>query len=320
MAFVTDLGPLVYVNRILLGVGAGTLFTAYFTWASDMVPASRRTEGIALFGISGLVPLGLNAFAQDAGIAPPDLRWLFPSLAGVIVLSVVCLIPLREPKREPDPEGEEGAGLKGVLRALAERRLWPVWLATAVFAGLVGVFMAFATVTAQARGIGDPANLWLAYAVGAVGVRLIGARLPDRVGPSNLVAPALGLYLGAMLLASSATSGSGFVLAGLLAGLGHGYCFPVLLSQTVTRAPDRWRGSAMAMFTAIWGLAEFVLPPAFGAVSDSSGDAVMYLVATLCALVGLLAWCGLEHRLASSRPSDPTERRSTSPAPGHSGG
>jgi len=38
-------------------------------------------------------------------------------------------------------------------------------------------------------------------------------------------------YLGAMLLISSATTGGGFLLAGLLAGLGHGYCFPVLISQ-----------------------------------------------------------------------------------------
>ena len=66
-----------------------------------------------------------------------------------------------------------------------------MWLATVVFAGLVGVFMAFATVTAQSRGVANPAWLWFTYAAGAIGVRLLGAWVPDRIGPANLIAPAV---------------------------------------------------------------------------------------------------------------------------------
>ena len=49
VAAVRSIGFLAYAQRILFGVGAGTILTAYFTYASDLVPERRRTEGIALF-------------------------------------------------------------------------------------------------------------------------------------------------------------------------------------------------------------------------------------------------------------------------------
>src|SRR5574339_55953 len=54
---VTSISPLVYAVRIFFGIGTGAIFTGYFTFASDLIPAERRTEGLALFGISGLIPL-----------------------------------------------------------------------------------------------------------------------------------------------------------------------------------------------------------------------------------------------------------------------
>ena len=60
LLFVRDLGPLIYIDRVLMGIGAGALFTGYFAWAGDIIPEERRTEGIALFGVSGLLPLALN--------------------------------------------------------------------------------------------------------------------------------------------------------------------------------------------------------------------------------------------------------------------
>jgi MFS family permease len=61
------LGPRVYGIRLLDGVAqAATMwYTALFTHAADVVPAERRTEGLAIFGVSGLVPIGLGAQSGD---------------------------------------------------------------------------------------------------------------------------------------------------------------------------------------------------------------------------------------------------------------
>ena len=299
--FVTDVGWEVYAVRITVGIGTGALFTAYFTLAADIVPPSRRTEGIALFGITGLLPLVVNPLASEIGVHSPDLRWFLPLMGLLVLASLFCLIGVPESKRaQADPNVEK----VGILSILSARPLIPVWLATVIFSSLVAIAMSFATVTAESRGLSRPALLWATYAGGAAFVRLLGARLPDVLGPHNLVAPALASYAAGMLVLASAMDNSGFLIAGLLCGAGHGYCFPVLTSQVVTRSPERGRGSALALFTGLWDLTYLLIPPLLGAVGDAHGDTLIFLIAAIAAALGLVCWLILEATLAT--PKDQT--------------
>lgn len=298
LAFARDMGPFVYGVRIVFGVGQGVLFTGYFTLAADLVPPARRTEGIALFGTSGLLPIGLNAFVAFAHLDPPSLRWVYPGAALLVLASLVAVARLPEPPRPPAVADEAS-----VWTALRQPRLFPVWLATAVFAGVLGTFMTFVTVLGQRRGLEWPAAVWLPYAIGAVSVRLVGARLPDRVGPHNLIAPAIGLYVVALLVAARATTDAGFLLAGLVGGLAHGACFPIVASQAVTRAPERWRGSVVALFTAVWQAAEMGAPPLAGALADAAGDEAMFAAVAVVATLALVPWLALEHTLGQGPQS-----------------
>ncbi len=291
VAAVDDLGPVVYVARLLVGVGTGALFTGYFTLASDLVPVSRRVEGLALFGVSGLAPLAVNPLVQELGVAAPGLRWVFPLIALLIAGSALFLWKVPEPESGP----RLPLPLAKISRALAHRDLWSVWLATCVFSTLVAVFMAFATVTAAERGVERPALIWLAYAGGAIAVRVFGARLPERIGIANMIAPALGIYALASILVADGLFDRDFLFAGLLAGLGHGYGFPVLTGQVVERAPQALRGMALAAFTALWELTRLSLTPAFGWIGDLYGDPALFISAALLTAAGLAVWLGLEH-------------------------
>lgn len=294
MALVTSVGPLIIGLRVLFGAGTGALFTGYFTLATDLIPASRRTEGIALFGISGLVPLAVNPLAEQLGVSGADIRWFLPAMGGLLLLSLIPLAMVREgtTHRSTTP-----LSLRYVLAELRRPVLWPVWVATMVFASLVVLFMSFASVTAQSRGIGSPASFWWTYAVGAIAVRLFGARLPDRLGPHNLVIPALGIEVAGALLLASAHDATLFQLAGLLGGFGHGIGFPVLTSQVATRVPDSVRGSAMAMFTGLWDVSFLAAPPILGLAADRWGDAAMFSGSATLALIALTLWVIVEHRL-----------------------
>lgn len=313
IGWVDDLGAVVYIDRILVGIGVAALFTGYFTWASDLIPVARRTEGLAIFGASGLLPIGLNAFAHEFVFDPSSLRDFFPVIGGLIAMSFLFVAAIPEPstaRTRPDPRDESTEHrLRDVIRALCRAPLLPVWLATFVFSALVALFLTFATVTAESRlltvlqsgshapgFLTQPASLWLPYALAALSVRLLGSRFPDRIGTHNMVAPALALYVSAFLTMAVAEQPTSLLIAGALAGLGHGYCFPVLISQVVSRSPERWRGSAIALYTAIWGLANLVLVPFFGGVADRHGDPALYGAASLGALGCISMWCVLEHR------------------------
>src|SRR5204862_8319130 len=59
-------GPWLYLLATLHLVITGALFAAYFTYAADLVPAGRRVEGIAIFGVAGMAPNGLGPWLGEA--------------------------------------------------------------------------------------------------------------------------------------------------------------------------------------------------------------------------------------------------------------
>ena len=138
--------------------------------------------------------------------------------------------------------------------------------------------MTFASVVGEARGLEHPTSLWFTYVVGALMARLVGAKLPERVGPARLVAPSLCLYGLGVLCCALSPNEAGLLFAGLLSGVAHGYCFPVLTSLTVSAVPSNFRGRALATFTGIWGGAAMLIAPLAGKIADLWGDERMLIL------------------------------------------
>lgn len=299
LGWVTEVGWFLYADRVLFGLGVGCLFTGYFAWAADLVPPSRRTEGLALFGIAGLLPLCVNPISAELGLTGAEIRWLFPWLGALILGSLIFVLQLKEPVRAPS--AGQGGSANGHWRDLFVPQLIPVWLSTVTFSAMVAVFFSYATLTAETRGVERATWMWFAYAGGAIGVRLFGSRLPDRIGPSNLMAPALACYVMALLLCAQSTTWESFLLCGLLAGIGHGYCFPILTSQAVSRADASSRGRSLSVFTGLWDVALLVFTPAFGAFADAWDDASMFGLVAACAVCTMGAWVVLEARQGGGR-------------------
>jgi fucose permease len=141
--------------------------------------------------------------------------------------------------------------------------------------------------------------MWVPYALGAIVVRLVGAKLPDRLGAQNIVAPSIALYALGMLTLTMVTSDTGFLIAATLCGIGHGYCFPVIASQVVGRSPLHQRGAAMALSTGIWEGSAIAAQPIFGAIADQHGDGWCFIAAASLCLVGICLWLLLESRRRS---------------------
>jgi MFS family permease len=291
VAFVREVGFWLYVDRILFGLGIGCLFTGYFAFASDVIPASRRTEGIALFGIAGLFPLIVNPVASRLGLSGGTLIYVFPIAAVLIALSSIAVWLMRE--QAPAASSRPATG-GDMFAAIGSRTLRSVWVAVLGFATMVAVFFSFATLAAKGRGVESATDLWFAYTAGAIAVRLVGRRVPDIVGTRNMVAPATAVYVVALILAASGQTWTAFMVSGVLAGVGHGYCFPVLISQVVARSDPSRRGASLSVFTALWDVALLLMTPIFGVVGEYYGDGVMFTSAANTSLALLVLWLILE--------------------------
>jgi len=287
---IRSVGEVALAVRLLFGVGEGFLFTGYFAFAADIIPQERRTEGLALFGVSGLLPLLVNPIADLTGFQGEGIRPFLASMSALILLSalLVYILPEARSGESASEQPEPSADNTGALSYLLQARLRPLWWSTTAFAGAVATFMTFASVVCQSRGMSLPTAPWLTYVAGALCARLIGAKLPERVGPARLVAPSLLLYGLALLTSALTVSELGMLIAGGLAGVSHGYCFPVLTSLIVSAVDERYRGRALAMFTGLWGGAAILFAPLGGWIADHWSDEHMLGVFGLCLLLSAL--------------------------------
>ncbi len=265
-------GPWLYAVRILHGLAEALLFSALFTYAADHVPAARRNQGLALFGVSGMLPISIAGVLGDWLIPAHGYRALFACSLGLGAASFVCSLPLRDRPRAPV------VALRpvGMRAALGQPDLLPLWFMGAVFSIALTACFVFIKTFVDATGIGTVGGFFTAYTAAALVLRAFFGWLPDRIGPKRVLLPALAALACGFAALACARSGLDVALAGVLCGVGHGYTFPILFGLVVSRAPEENRGAAMAIFTALFDLGVLLGGPAFGLVIERAGYTPMF--------------------------------------------
>lgn len=272
---VTTIGPWVFVVRILHGLAESMLFSGFFTYAADIVPASRRTEGIALFGVSAMLPISLGGLLGDWILRWGNFEYLFVVSIAFAVVSLVLSVPLQDRR----PSLASGVRSRGFVATTFQPDLLPLWFVGTIFATAATSVFVFLKTFVMESGIGSVGLFFTAYAIAAVSLRLRLGWLPDRYGPKRLLYPSLGVMALGLALIPLAEGSRLLVVAGVLSGLGHGFAFPILSGLVVTRAREVERGAAMAIFTALFDAGVLVGGPLLGFLIQLGGYALMYFSA-----------------------------------------
>ncbi len=268
---VRDLGPYVYMAAIVRSLAEALLFTSMATIAADVVPVQRRTEGLALFGVSGQAPLALGGVLGDVILSRSDFDTLFWVTAVIAFFGLLAAAPLIEARPDHDTEGRHG-----VVGALVSRRLRPFWMVSLVFAtALTGLFVFLKTYVGE-LGFGSVGLFLASYSGTAIVLRLVGAKLPARVGDVRLLRISLVVMAVGFGVLASATDAAWIVASGILGGIGHGYAFPIISSAIVTRSHHRDRGATISVFVAFFPFATVVGGPALGWLIERFGYSAMY--------------------------------------------
>ncbi len=287
---VHELGPWVFTVRIVHGFAEAMLFTALFTYAADHVPPSRRNQGLALFGASSMFPIALGGVVGDLVLAGGSYRALFRLSLVLAGVALLLSLPLRDRPRFAD-----GApASRGLRAALWQPDLLPLWFMTLVFSSGLTAFFVFLKTFVLETGIGSVGLFFSAYTGAALAVRIFAGWLPDRLGPRAVLHPALASFVAGFFLLAAAKGGTEVVLAGLACGIGHGYTFPILFSLVVTRAREEERGSAMAIFTALFDVGGLLGSPSLGALIGRAGYAATFAATGVLVALGAIVFARLD--------------------------
>jgi len=284
---VTAIGPWVYAVRIGHGVAEAMLFSALFTYGTDVIPVSRRTEGIALFGVAGLLPIGVAGIVGDVVLSIAGFRELFLTAAGFAVVTFLLSLPLPERR----PELAPGESPVGFWRIVAMRRLLPIWWMIGSFSTVLTAYFVFIRRYVDDTGVGSVGLFFSTYVALAILERILFGWLPDRIGRMKVLYPALASLVFGFFVLAGAGTWIGVAIAGALCGAGHGFTFPILTAMLVDRAPDSDRGSAMSLFTALFDVGTLIGGPVLGAIIDTAGWGPMYTVSGVAlALAAVIFW------------------------------
>jgi MFS family permease len=175
-----------------------------------------------------------------------------------------------------------------ILFPLFIRSLGGTELTIGAYAGIAGAAAVLARwpVGRLLDSHGSVSRFFLSYSFTAVAVRILGGRLPDRVGLQRVLFPALLVFAGGIFAIPHAGP-QALILVGAACGAGHGYVFPILTVLTAERVAPGQRGRAVTWFTVMFDLGTTLASPAFGAVAEWQGYAAMFTLAGTAMLAGV---------------------------------
>ncbi len=268
-------GTALYVSTIFHEVMWGWLFAAYFTYAADLVPTARRAEGIAIFGVAGMLTSGLGPVLGEQVIARSTYPVFFVVAAAFATasLAVTVLVPRRPPAFHAAPSPAEPGE---TWRLVTQGGLGRVLAASVLLgAGINAAFFFVAPFTRE-LGLERAAPFFAAYCGTSVVIRILGRRLLDDLGPHRVALPAfLSFAVGLAGLGLLPWPGV-LVVSGVACGAGHGALFPVLNALAIARTAPRRQGTVVGLYTAALDLGGVVGIPICGVVAEGWGYPAMF--------------------------------------------
>jgi predicted MFS family arabinose efflux permease len=214
-AYATTLAPILAVT-LSRGVGFGVVTVVFAALIVELAPPGRRGEALGLLGVAITLP---TIFCNALGLWLVDrfgfeIVFLLGGVAPLLGLAMITGIRFAA----TTGGNEEGVGFFAGLRRPHLRRIFLLFAAATMAAGVVVTFLPLAV---PGSGIFSAAGALLVVGITSTASRWWGGRFGNRRDPRLLLAPGLiacaigiaGLpFGGALMLAGAALFGTGFGL------------------------------------------------------------------------------------------------------------
>jgi MFS family permease len=278
-AFASDPATL-FALRAAAGVGDAACIVGSVTMINDLAPDSRRGEAYSLYSLAAWAGLGLGPVIGDFvhRATSFDAVWVVAIALSLSGAALAVALPETRPQiARPRPAFAFLSRYAAVPGAVIALEMFG-------FAALV----VFSPLYARELGMQGAGLVLLVNAAVLVAMRVLGRRLPDRVGPRRAASTGVLLAAAGIGLAAALGSPAGLYLGAAVFGAGHALLYPALFLLAVGRAPEDERSAALGSLKALEGLG-FAFAAAFiGLTASLGGYAVAFAVAAAVTATGLI--------------------------------
>lgn len=238
------------IVRTLHGLPFGAVTVANSTVAIDVLPSSRRNEGIGFYGLSNNLAM---AFAPSIGIwiytATDNFQLLFwialiTALAGFMAVSTIKL-PKRVKKTGKTPISFDRFFLT---------RAWSLALNIICFSFCWGLMSNYVAIYGkEVLGMTDGTGVFfMILSLALFASRIQGSKALAKGKITENAAMGVLLSLGGFILFAAVKHPWAYFLSAAMIGLGNGHMYPAFLNMFIKMAPNDRRGTANSTILTAW--------------------------------------------------------------------
>ena len=283
--------------RIIQGVSFGMVTVGGNTVVIDIMPSSRRGEGLGYYGLSNNIAMAVGPmsglFLHDAGMSFTTIFCcsLGSCMAGFVCASLVKT-PYKPPVRREPISLDRFILLKGI----------PAGISLLLLSIPYGMTTNYVAMDAKQIGINATTGFFFTFmAIGMAISRIFSGKIVDRGKITQVISAGLYLVVFSFFLLSACVyliSWNNMVCTivffsvALLLGVGFGIMFPAYNTLFVNLAPNSQRGTATSTYLTSWDVGIGIGMLTGGYIAEVSTFDKAYLFGACLTIVSMLYFNG----------------------------
>jgi predicted MFS family arabinose efflux permease len=296
--FVTNIWTL-FILRIFHGLTFGVITTVKGTICAEIIPDSRRGEGLSWFSLAmGLAMvigpvIGLNL----ANIGAYKTAYIICIVLSVIniFLSVVIHAP-----KQGKQENVSKTSKRFDFNDLIDKKAAPFALVVFILACAYSGIASFLALYAQEINLVKAASTFFILYAGLMFVfRPFTGVWADRYGENKIVFPCIIIFAIGMVLLSLPQTAVIMILAGAIIGIGYGSVTPILQTQVISSVEKHRVGIANSLFFNSMDLGMAIGAFVLGNMAKLFGYSSVFISGIVLIVVGGFAYFALVGRKKS---------------------
>ena len=283
--------------RIIQGVSFGMVTVGGNTVVIDIMPSSRRGEGLGYYGLSNNIAMAVGPmsglFLHDAGMS---FTTIFCCSLGSCMAGFVCAFlvktPYKPPVRREPISLDRFILLKGI----------PAGISLLLLSIPYGMTTNYVAMYAKQIGINATTGFFFTFmAIGMAISRIFSGKIVDRGKITQVISAGLYLVVFSFFLLSACVyliSWNNmlctvvFFAVALLLGVGFGIMFPAYNTLFVNLAPNSQRGTATSTYLTSWDVGIGIGMLTGGYIAEVSTFDKAYLFGACLTIVSMLYFNG----------------------------
>lgn len=283
--------------RIIQGVSFGMVTVGGNTVVIDIMPSSRRGEGLGYYGLSNNIAMAVGPmsglFLHDAGMS---FTTIFCCSLGSCIAGFVCASLVKTPYKPPVKREPISLDRFILLKGI------PAGISLLLLSIPYGMTTNYVAMYAKQIGINATTGFFFTFmAIGMAISRIFSGKIVDRGKITQVISAGLYLVVFSFFLLSACVYLISwndmlctvvFFAVALLLGVGFGIMFPAYKTLFVNLAPNSQRGTATSTYLTSWDVGIGIGMLTGGYIAEVSTFDKAYLFGACLTIVSMLYFNG----------------------------